>query len=366
MGAISRSNRELLAAARRGDAAAADALACGLADLAWTACRHVTANGADAEAAFGDVMTALRADGFARLKGYDGRASVEIYAALAVRDLLSERAIKLLAIDGERGWRAFEAFFGPDIQRMLTRMLPGAGNQQNREDGYQSVCEAMVRNEFQRLRAYSGRGSPSGFVLRTIENLIIDFVRTIIPRRRLPAAIERLAELDQAVFRLICWNRFEADAALLAQRLACAGNAPPSAAEVAGAIDRVRRALPRGYYQEPRGDEQATSLSAVDDVTVASGAEDFAVRTPEENLIESQTHGLLDGALDVLQQALPKLAAGERLYLQLALTGRPAREIARITGCPVEEIHKVAQKLKRRLREEMGEDAAVKKWLLSV
>jgi DNA-directed RNA polymerase specialized sigma24 family protein len=68
----------------------------------------------------------------------------------------------------------------------------------------------------------------------------------------------------------------------------------------------------------------------------------------------------------VLQQALPKLAAGERLYLQLALTGRPAREIARITGCPVEEIHKVAQKLKRRLREEMGEDAAVKKWLLSV
>src|SRR5947209_1305433 len=63
MAAISRSNRELLAAARRGDAAAADALARALADLAWTACRRVTSSGADAEAAFNDVMTALRADG---------------------------------------------------------------------------------------------------------------------------------------------------------------------------------------------------------------------------------------------------------------------------------------------------------------
>jgi hypothetical protein len=142
MGAISRSNCELLAAARRGDATAADALARGLADLAWTACRRVTSSGADAEAAFRDVMTALRADGFARLKGFDGRASVEIHAALVVRDLLSERAIKLLAVDAERGWRAFDAFFSPDIRRMLRGMLPGAGNQQNREDGYQSVCEA--------------------------------------------------------------------------------------------------------------------------------------------------------------------------------------------------------------------------------
>jgi RNA polymerase primary sigma factor len=366
MGTISRSNRELLAAARRGDAAAADALARGLADLVWTACRRVTLNGVDAEAAFRDVMTAMRAARFARLDGYDGRAGVEIYAALVVRDLLSERAIRLLSINAEHGWRAFEAFFGSDIRRMMMRMLPGANNQQNREDGYQSVCEAIVRNDFQRLRAYSGRGSPSGFVLRTIENLIIDFVRTIMPRRRLPAAVERLAGLDQAVFRLIYWDGFDADAARLVPRLAGAGGASPSIAEVAGAIDRVRCVLPRGHYQEPRGDGQTISFSAVEDVTVASDAEDFVVRTPEEKLIESETDRLLDDAFKALQQALPKLAAVERLYLQLALTGLPAREIARITGCPVEEIHKVSQKLKRQLREEIGGNAAMKKWLLSV
>jgi DNA-directed RNA polymerase specialized sigma24 family protein len=90
------------------------------------------------------------------------------------------------------------------------------------------------------------------------------------------------------------------------------------------------------------------------------------VRTPEESLIESQTDSLIEDAFKVLEQVLPKLAAVERLYLQLALAGRPAREIARITGYPVEEIHRLSQKLKRRLRDEIGEDAAMKKWLLSV
>lgn len=356
----------MLRAALRGDTAAADALVRALADMVWTGCRRVTCDTADAEEAFGEVIASLRADDFARLKGYDGRTALTIYAGLVVRDLLSERTIRLLAVDATRGWRAFEAFFGPDIRRMVTRMLPGTKHQQNREDGYQAVCEALVRDDFQRLRAYSGRGSPSGFVLHTIENLIIDFVRTIIPRRRLPAAIERLSDRDQAIFRLIYWDGHPPDAVVIVQRIVRPGEPGPTQAEVAEAIDRVREALPRGYYLEPRGDAQTTSLSAVEDIVVASGAEDFAVRTPEQELVDREGDGLLEQALDALRQVLPKLASGEQLYLQLAMAGQPAREIARIVGCPVEDIHRLAQKVKRRLRQEIGEDIAVKNWRLSV
>ena len=53
---------------------------------------------AETEEAFRDVMAALRADGFARLKGYDGRARVRVYVALVVRDLLSERVVQLLGL----------------------------------------------------------------------------------------------------------------------------------------------------------------------------------------------------------------------------------------------------------------------------
>jgi RNA polymerase sigma factor (sigma-70 family) len=358
-------DKALLSAALRGGAGAAEALTRSLADLVWTACTRVTRGGADAEAAFGEVMSALAADRFLRLKDYDGRARVRIYVALVARDLLLERAIKLLVLDAGRGWQAFEAFFGEDMRRMIERVLPGVGNRQNREDAYQAVCESLLRNDLQKLRAYSGRGSPSGFVLRTIENLVIDFVRTIIPRRRLPAAVQRLSSLEQSVFRLIYWDRLDPDPALLLHHLSRPGHAPPTEMVVAEAINRVRQALPAGYYAEPRGDGQMVDLSAAEDFAQAGGS-DCRVPTPEDNLVEGEAAHLLEQALEALQQVLPGLAAAERLYLQLALCGHPAREIARLLCLPVEDVHRLAQKLKRRLRDRLGDDDVVKKWRLSV
>jgi DNA-directed RNA polymerase specialized sigma24 family protein len=166
-------DKALLAAALRGAAGAAEDLTRAMADLVWTASGRVTRDSADTEAAFREVMAGLAANRFARLKDFDGRARVRVYVALVVRDLLLERAINLLVLDAGRGWQAFEAFFGEDMRRMIERVLPGASNRQNREDAYQALCEALLKNDMQRLRTYSGRGSPSGFVLHTIENLVI-------------------------------------------------------------------------------------------------------------------------------------------------------------------------------------------------
>jgi RNA polymerase sigma factor (sigma-70 family) len=355
-----------LAAALRGDSTAAEALTRVAADLAWAACQRVTYGGKDAEDGFRDVMSALSADGFARLKGYDGRAHVRVYIAVIIRDLLSERVVKLLTMDLRRGWRAFEAFFSDDIHRMIVRMFPGTANQQNREDAYQSVCEALLKNDLQRLRAYSGRGSRSGFILHIIENLIIDFARTIVPRRRLPAAIQRLSVFDQATFRLLYWEHVDPSPSILAARLSRAGGELPARATVIEAIERVRAALPPGYIPDAHGHNQTVDISAADELALAGGAEGFAVPTPEDQAIDGQHAIHLEQALAVLQSAFPKLSAAERLYLQLALTGEPAREIARMLGQPVEDIHKLAQRVKRRLREELSDAEAVIKWRLSV
>jgi RNA polymerase primary sigma factor len=362
--AASDPDRALLQAALQGDREAAHALTHALADIVWTACTRI-ARGADAEAAFRDTMAALRAGDFARLKGYDGRARVRVYSALVVRDLLSERVVRMLALDADRGWRAFEAFFCDDMRRMILRLLPGSDHDQDREDAYQSVCEALLKNDMQRLRAYSGRGSPSGFILHVIENLIIDHVRTIKPRRRLPAAIQRLPELDQAVFRLVYWQRLAPEPAVLCGRLP-SSDPPHAAIAVAAAIARVRAALPGGYHAEARGQGRAIDLSAADEVMLAGGAEDFAVPTPEDALAAGQADGALEQALAALARALPRLDGTERLYLEFALSGRPAREIAPLLGLPVEQVHKLAHKVKRRLREEIGDDDAVEKWRLSV
>jgi RNA polymerase primary sigma factor len=357
--------RGLLGAALRGDAGAAAALTRALADLVWTACLRVTHDGVETEAAFRDVMARLRADGFARLKGYDVRARLRVYAALVVRDLLSERVVKLLALNADAGWRAFEAFFSEDMRRIILRNLPGKDQQQNREDAYQSACEALLKNDLQRLRAYSGRGSPSGFILQIIENLVIDYVRTILPRRRLPAAIQRLSTLDQSVFRLSYWERLAPDPAVLLARLPRAEKSF-TVADVAEALARVRAALPPGYHAEGRGVGQTIDISAADGGVLAGGAEDFAVPTPEDKLLEGQAAGLLEQALAALELALPALDATERRYLELAISGQPAREIARLIGLPVENVHRLAQRVKKRLREEIGGADAIQKWKLSV
>lgn len=356
-------DQRTLQAALRGDAAAAAAFSRAAADLVWSACLRVTRNQAETEDAFREVMAALRAGSFARLKSYDGRARVRVYLALVVRDLLVERVVRLLALDAERGWRAFEVFFAEDMRRMILRMLPGNDQEQNREDAYQSVCEDLLKDDLARLRAYSGRGSPSGFILHIIENLVIDYVRTIVPRRRLPAAIARLAALDQAIFRLLYWERLAPDPVLLLIHLP-REKAPPTAAVVAEAMARVRAALPCGYRAQAPA--RTIDISAADVWNLAGGAVGFVVPTPEEQLAEGQASSLLVAALAALQQALPRLKEAERLYLQLALAGHPAREIAPLLGLPVGEVHKLAQRVKKRLREEIGAEEAIKNWRLSV
>jgi RNA polymerase primary sigma factor len=357
--------RELLQAALRGDAVASASLTRALADLVWTASSRVSPDKPQSEAAFRDVMTALRENNFARLKGFDGRARFRVYATLVVRDLLSERVIRQLALDAEAGWRSFEAFFAEDMRRIILRNLPGANHHQNREDAYQSVCEALLKNDMQRLRAYSGRGSPSGFILQVIENLTIDYVRKIVPRRRLPAPIQRLPALEQSVFRLIYWERLAADPKLLLPRLP-RSEPPATMEEVAEAIARIRTALPPAYAAEAHGPDRMIDISAADEGTLANESGDLAVPTPEDNLLGQQEASLLEQALAVVKQALPRLDTSERLYLQYAMAGHPAREIARLAGLPVETVHKLAQRVKKHLRDEIGETDAVKKWRLSV
>lgn len=357
-------DRQLVAAARRGEAAAGAALTRAIADVVWTACHHVTHSRAETETAFREVMGAIRADGFARLGGFDGRARLTVYVALVVRDLLAARVVQLIALDPPQGWRAFEGFFAADIRRSIARLLPGERHRQNREDAYQAVYAALLANDVRRLRAYSGRGSPAGFILQVIENLVIDYVRTLLPRRRLPAAIARLAPLERAVFRLIAWERLPPDPPQLVARLARDGQTH-RIAEVAAALQHVRSAA-YSSLTERQSESWVFDLSAVDGKPLAAGAENLAVATPEEQLIDDEASELLDQALIVLEAALPQLDAEEQLYVRLALAGHPARDIAAVLGVPAERVHRLAQQVKRHLRQAIGGEEAVKDWRMSV
>src|SRR5947209_3761176 len=63
----------------------------------WSVVQRLEPAGADAEAAFLEIIEALQVDGYARLKLFDGRAPLSTYLVLVARDILSRRLARRLA-----------------------------------------------------------------------------------------------------------------------------------------------------------------------------------------------------------------------------------------------------------------------------
>ncbi|EME72039.1 hypothetical protein H261_00630 [Paramagnetospirillum caucaseum] len=156
-----------------------------IADTVWTACRLLCGDDADSRAAFSDVMDGLRADGFRRLRAYNGSSRIETFVALVTRDVLAERLLRLFNVhSASDGWAAFERFFAADINRIINRRLPGADRADLRQDAYQDICVALIADDYRRLKAYRGIGSFTGFVLQMVDRLLIDFIRSTMPLGR--------------------------------------------------------------------------------------------------------------------------------------------------------------------------------------
>lgn len=358
----------LVRAALAGEAVAAQRLVRRIADRVWAVCGLLAGAEDDARAAFGDVLAALQDNSFARLASYDGRGRLDVFVTLAVRDLLCERLLRLLHDDRHRGWAAFERFFETDLRRIIQRRLPGADHDEARRDAYQDICAAFVEDDFRRLRAYNGTGSFAGFVLRMSDRLMIDQLRQLNSRRRLPAAVERMTPLAQEVFKLVWWRKFPPDPPLLENALRALLDPPPVATTIADALKALGAALPAGPGPGEGTRPRTVSLSALPGEMV-DGLIDTESATPEDALAERQDEAVLANALSALRRAAEALPPDERLYLTVALGGtepRPAREIARLIQRPVEEVYKLKQRALKRLKDAIGDDLAVKNWRASV
>lgn len=356
-----------LAAALNGEAGADTEFLRRISGIVWTSCTLLAGEGPEARAAFEEVLPLLSAGGFARLRGYKGRGRVETYVAVITRDLLANRVLHLLFEDRRRGWNAFERFFGEDLRRQVRRRLNGAAHEDLRADAYQELCAALIEDDYRRLRHYTGQGSFTGFVLRTADRLLIDFVRSVAPRRRLPAAVAKLGSLEQDVFKLLAWRRMPDDAQALSAALASAADPKPSANAIVDAIAAVRLHV-EGARDSVAARGASVSLSAIEpdaaDALIGGGDS-----SPEAALVERDEDDALAAAAAALRRARDALSDGERIYLEVVLDGGdglPARDIARLMNRPVEEVYKLKQRVHKRLRDAISDDPAVKNWRASV
>jgi len=325
------------------------------ADIVWTCCRALTGDEVSARAAFETALAAVQAENFACLWAFDGRSRLDTFLALVVRNLLGRDVLRRVAEDAAKGWSAFEALFGGELRRLVQRRLPGPFWTETRQDAYQEICAGLVADDCRRLAAYEGRGSPAGFVLHVADRLLLDFMRGLRARRRLPAAVMRLAPLDQELFRLVWWRgvREEDLGATLARR----SDPPRSGADIAVALERVRRAVPADYQRPVR------------QIALSDAPEPEMGASPETLMLAGEEEHALTLAADALREAAERLSATEQLYLRLMLAGAEpmrAREMARLMQIPVEEVYRLRQRLMKTLKERLADHPAVKNWLASV
>jgi len=368
-GADTAGDRALLRAVLGGDQTAAEQLLRAVADTIWTACRSLTGTEAAAREAFIAVNAALQEDAFHRLRSYDGRCRINTFVALVARDILAQRLLQLLREESNLGWSAFERFFEADIRRLILRRLPGKSCEDTRTDGYQEVCIALIENDYRRLKAYNGEGSFTGFVLHTVDRLIIDFIRSFSGRRRAPAAIERLPALEQEIFKLVYWEAVARQAEALTPQLARRLASRPTSEEIGAALERVRRDTPPGYGSSAPGPARMVSLSETPDAIDKSSIDGPIVQSPEDIVLEQERENLLGSAAKALREVAEALPATERLYLQIALGGPeplPARDVARLMQRPVEEIHRLRPRVLKLLKDALESRGEIKTWRASV
>ncbi|MBO0755087.1 MAG: hypothetical protein J2P54_04450, partial [Bradyrhizobiaceae bacterium] len=125
------------------------------ADL-WSVVTKLVGDGNEGEEAFLHVVASLKANGYARLKAFDGRARLCTFVSLVARDILAERLATRFSEAPHDAWHQFQRFFERDIRRRVEQRLGNSCSAAAREDAYQEICLKLVENDFRCVRAYDG------------------------------------------------------------------------------------------------------------------------------------------------------------------------------------------------------------------
>ena len=81
----------------------------------------------------------------------------------------------------------------------------------DRNECYIFVLDSLMADDYKRLRAFKGQSKLSTYLYSLVNALIIDFRRKRYGRRRIPAAVVKLGNWAETVYRLVCWQRFSVD-----------------------------------------------------------------------------------------------------------------------------------------------------------
>jgi RNA polymerase sigma factor (sigma-70 family) len=207
------------------------------------------------------------------------------------------------------------------------------------EDVYQELALELGADGFRRLQAYDGRGSFAGYVRRVLRNLCLDWRRKQMGRRRLPAAIERLGELEQRAYRWMCWSGCSAEEAVSRLR----GRAPE--ARIREAVRQVEE-LAAAQRPLPQRVAAGSGLELEQEPVAATPS-------PERLLLDAERDEQREELLRLVQAVVEKLPLQQRLYVRLRFFEEPPlspRQIAAVLGTKEKDVYRIRQDVAAALR----------------
>jgi RNA polymerase sigma factor (sigma-70 family) len=105
-----------------------------------------------------------------------------------------------------------EILASPDILEKIETVCKRHFSAENdRSECYVFVLDSLKAENYKRLKAFKGKSKLSTYIYALTNSLVIDFRRKRYGRRRIPAAVQKLGQWAEAVYRLVCWQKFSID-----------------------------------------------------------------------------------------------------------------------------------------------------------
>lgn len=197
------------------------------------------------------------------------------------------------------------------------------------QDCFVFVCERLRRGEMRRIGKFreAGPASFSTWLRAVVRRLCLDWKRHRDGRFRLPRAIARLPELDQAVFRCIHVRGMSGNETLHSLLALWPGLTRPALADARARVERALRG-PSAWLlliHRPRFQSISASPPNADPAEAEPGLVDPG-RDPETQAADRER-------VAALRRAIETLPARVRLLLRLRYEQElPIEEVARLTG----------------------------------
>ena len=216
-------------------------------------------------------------------------------------------------------------------------------NENDQNESFVFIIDSLKADNFRRLRAFKGKSKLTTYLYSLINSLIIDFRRKKYGRRRIPAGVVKLGKWAEAVYRLVCWQKFTFDDAYDFLQIEGLFEGPYK--QYIKDIAPIRKAPCR---ENPTF--QSINEVGCDSLQNASSSSS----NPLELLICKLDHQRRIKALKIIREATAKLSQEDQLLVRLVYgSEQPVKTAAHIMGFSLSSARRRLKRLLNQYREQL-------------